>query len=44
MSTFDEKRMMTIFKITNFLSVLGKIVLHGVHEREAGIRIAALQP
>ncbi len=44
MSTFDEKRKITILKITEFFSVLGETILNGVHEREAGIRIAALVP
>ena len=44
MCTFDEKRMMTILKITHFLSVLGETVLYGVHKREVGLRIVALEP
>ncbi len=44
MGTSDEKRAITILKITKFLSVLGETVLDGVREREAGIGIATLVP
>ncbi len=44
MGTSDEKRVITILKITKILSVLGETVLDGVYERETGIRIAAFEP
>ncbi len=44
MGTSDEKRVITILKITKFLSVLGETVLDRVHEREMGIGIATFVP